>query len=168
MNLARFRPKISVVASPMAAIPQSFFINRNTVKEMIEETEIEIRTDEFIPLTEVFVTDLVCEICQVEKEDVKSSVRKREVVQARQLGMYLLWLFTNYSLQEIGRIFGGKDHATVLHSKKTVTNLSETNLGFNSWRETAIKVMNNAGYNIANDEKLEYSKVISITHGRNL
>ena len=164
MNLERFRPKISVVISPDPIIPGHFFTNRQIVKDMVENSEVDIQTGEYVQLIEDYVTDLVCEICQIEVEELKSNVRKREFVQARQLGMYLLWLFTNYSLSKIGHIFGGKDHATVLHAKKTVTNLSETNIGFNAWRETAIKVMNNSGYYIAGDDKLEYSKIENITN----
>ena len=40
---------------------------------------------------------------------------------------------TKLSLSEIGEIVGGKDHATVLHSNKTVKNLMDTNSIF-AWK----------------------------------
>lgn len=52
--------------------------------------------------------------------------QKRNVVHARQLAMYFGCLMTKKTLAEIGDYFGGKDHATVLHSKKTIKNLIDT------------------------------------------
>lgn len=51
--------------------------------------------------------------------------QKRDVVFARQLSMYFGCKLTKYSLMKIGSYFG-KDHATVLHAKKTINNLVET------------------------------------------
>lgn len=46
---------------------------------------------------------------------------KREIVQARQISMYLSKKYTDYSLSRIGDILGRKDHATVLHACKTIS-----------------------------------------------
>lgn len=58
--------------------------------------------------------------------------RKRDRVQPRQMLHYLLWL--NFqgklSLATIGAITGGKDHATVLHSKRTVLNDMEMDVNY--------------------------------------
>ena len=71
-------------------------------------------------------------IVNVEKEteikfkdfDIKS--RKREYVIARQLTMYFLKKYTKLTLDEIGIVFD-RDHATVLHAKKTIENLKYSN-----------------------------------------
>ena len=48
--------------------------------------------------------------------------RRRAVVTARGVAMYLARKFTDHSLAEIGRYFGGRDHTTVLHGcRKTAT-----------------------------------------------
>lgn len=52
--------------------------------------------------------------------------RKREIVQARQMAMYLSCKYTNCSLATIGTKIGRKDHATVLHAKKVILNLIDT------------------------------------------
>jgi len=57
------------------------------------------------------------------EETICAKNRKREVVEARQLAMRLSKHFTNASLANIGRRIGMKDHATVLHSCKTINNL---------------------------------------------
>ena len=49
-------------------------------------------------------------------EDIKTKRRNKQVVYPRQIAMYLSRELTDLSLPEIGEIFGGKDHTTVLHS----------------------------------------------------
>lgn len=53
----------------------------------------------------------------VSMADLQSKKRTRPVATARQVGIYLARSFNpNYSLDEIGSAFGGRDHSTVLHS----------------------------------------------------
>lgn len=62
----------------------------------------------------------VCNHFNVEVIDIKGRRRPAQIAQARQIAMYLSRKLTNASLVEIGRSFGGRDHATVLHAcKKT-------------------------------------------------
>jgi len=68
----------------------------------------------------------------LEPEVLQAKNRKREIVQARQIAMFFSKKMTNYSLSAIGAEIGGKDHATVLHSYKTVKNLIETDKNFKS------------------------------------
>ena len=52
--------------------------------------------------------------------------RRRSLVVARQVAMYFSHQYTNATLHVISDHFNGKNHATVLHAIKQVTNLSET------------------------------------------
>ncbi len=58
--------------------------------------------------------------------DLKSASRQRGVVSARALAMYLSRLYTDKSLQQIGKYFGNRDHTTVLHNCRRVAQLLET------------------------------------------
>jgi len=58
--------------------------------------------------------------------------RKTEVVKLRQQLHTLLMDNTKLSLASIGLKVGGKNHATVLHSHKTVDNLMDTNKKYRS------------------------------------
>ena len=52
--------------------------------------------------------------------DLTGPTRKREVTVPRQIAMYLTREMTGMSLPQIGTVFGGRDHTTVIHSCKTV------------------------------------------------
>lgn len=69
-------------------------------------------------------------------EDFNLKTRKRDIVEARQVAMYLAKARTKESLAKIGLAIGKKDHATVLHAIKTVSNLIETDRAFrDKWGE---------------------------------
>ena len=77
-----------------------------------------------------YIQKVVCDYFDLPLDILKSKTRKREVVQARQIAMYFSKKMTKSSLANIGAHCGGKDHATVLHACRTVTNLSETDKQF--------------------------------------
>ena len=52
--------------------------------------------------------------------DLTGPTRKREITVPRQIAMYLTREMTGMSLPQIGSVFGGRDHTTVMHSCKTV------------------------------------------------
>ncbi len=76
---------------------------------------------------------LVCEYFEVPIEMVKSKTRKREIVQARQISMYLAKLHTKTSLKSIGAFFGGRDHSTVIYACQTVDDLIDTDKKFKGY-----------------------------------
>jgi chromosomal replication initiator protein len=77
-----------------------------------------------------YIQKIVCDYFDLPLDILKSKTRKREVVQARQIAMYFSKRMTKSSLANIGAHCGGKDHATVLHACRTVTNLAETDKQF--------------------------------------
>ncbi len=73
---------------------------------------------------------LVAEHFQVPIEKLGGKTRKRSIVIARQLSMYLAKNLTNKSLKNIGENFGGRDHSTVIYSCKAVQDLMDTDIIF--------------------------------------
>jgi chromosomal replication initiator protein len=49
-------------------------------------------------------------------EDMCGKQRDKHIVMPRQVAMYLMRQETQASLLEIGAMFGGRDHSTVLHA----------------------------------------------------
>jgi chromosomal replication initiator protein DnaA len=75
----------------------------------------------------------VCDYFNLSQDSFSSKTRKREIVQARQIAMYLGRNLTKTSLASIGAQIGGKDHATVLHACNTVQDLIETDRNFKQY-----------------------------------
>lgn len=89
------------------------------------------------------IRDLVCSHFNLEIDAILTSSRKREVVQARQIAMYLSKQYTKNSLSSIGQTIGKRDHATVLHACKQVNDLISTDKSFrNSVLEIEAKLKN--------------------------
>ncbi len=76
----------------------------------------------------------VCEYFGISADELVSRSRKRQIVQARQISMYLCrTLLPNCSLSTIGAQTGGKDHATVLHSCNIVSDMMATDRVFKKY-----------------------------------
>ena len=78
------------------------------------------------------IINTVCKHFGLEIAAIHTKSRKREVVQARQVAMFLAKQHTDFSTSKIGKFIGGKDHATVLHACKTVKGQCEVDKTFRS------------------------------------
>ncbi|MEE0973205.1 MAG: chromosomal replication initiator protein DnaA [Paludibacteraceae bacterium] len=76
------------------------------------------------------IVDTVCKYFGVTTEQMQSASRKREIVQARQIAMFFANKLTEETLTTIGTTIGNRNHATVLHACKTVSDLAETDKQF--------------------------------------
>jgi len=57
---------------------------------------------------------------RIDASEMRSRRRARAVARPRQVAMYLAKKLTPRSLPEIGRVFGGRDHSTVIHAVRTI------------------------------------------------
>lgn len=89
-----------------------FELTKRTVKEIATGRQVDISID--------FITKVVCDYFKVEENKVREKNRKKEVVIARQVAMYLSKKMTRSSLKTIGLHFGGRDHSTVIHAYNNV------------------------------------------------
>jgi chromosomal replication initiator protein len=72
---------------------------------------------------EITIDDIVKEVStyySIKISDIKSEKRIRSIMLPRQVAIYLSRKLTDYSLVSIGEKFGGKDHATIIHSIKKI------------------------------------------------
>ena len=79
------------------------------------------------------VQKVVCDYFNITRDTLLSKTRKRQIVQARQIAMYMSRSLINCSLSTIGAEIGGKDHATVLHACTTVSDLMSTDKTFKQY-----------------------------------
>ena len=100
-----------------------FELTRKTVKEISTKREQNISIDG--------ITKIVCEEFKVDENKVREKNRKKEVVLARQIAMYLSKKLTKSSLKTIGLHFGGRDHSTVIHSYNNIEKLTSEDVSLN-------------------------------------
>jgi chromosomal replication initiator protein len=72
------------------------------------------------PITIETIQRTVCEYFSIPEDLLRAKTRKQEIVNARQIAMYLVKELTNASLKTIGLHFGGRDHSTVIHAYQSV------------------------------------------------
>jgi chromosomal replication initiator protein len=65
----------------------------------------------------------VADYYKIKMADMVSKRRNRSVARPRQMAMSLSKELTNHSLPEIGDMYGGRDHTTVLHACRTIRDL---------------------------------------------
>lgn len=68
------------------------------------------------------------EMFGLEVDQLKSRSRTRNLVNARQIAMYVCRELTDLSYPQIGREFGGRDHTTVIHAYEKVASLMNEKL----------------------------------------
>ncbi|HLM95725.1 MAG TPA: helix-turn-helix domain-containing protein, partial [Acidimicrobiales bacterium] len=71
--------------------------------------------------------------------------RRRPLVIARQIGMYLFRDLTDYSFPAIAREFGGRDHTTVMHAVEKISSLmSERRQIFDQVNDLIVRIKSGA------------------------
>lgn len=117
----------------ISLIAQSTFITKKEVDlEMAQDIVSKLIKTSNRTISIDKIQKVVCDYFELSMDVLHSKSRKREIVQARQIAMYLAKNHTKNSLQNIGSQIGKRDHATVLHACKTVNNLMDTDKGFKS------------------------------------
>jgi chromosomal replication initiator protein len=96
----------------LTGLPIDTAMARVVLKDLISDDER--------PVTVDLIQKMVCEYFSMKIQDIKARKRTKEIANARQIAMYIAKKQTNLSLSEIGRYFGGKDHATVIYACKQI------------------------------------------------
>ena len=92
--------------------PVTLRLAKEVLKDLLKEPKKLITVD--------FIQRCVAEEFGVSLQELKTKRRNKQVVFPRQIAMYLSRELTDLSLPEVGELFGGKDHTTVLHSYKKI------------------------------------------------
>jgi chromosomal replication initiator protein len=69
----------------------------------------------------------VCSTFGVRPAHLTSPLRTRKIARPRQIIMYLATTDLGLSTTVVGRLLGGRDHTTVIHGRRTIAGLIETN-----------------------------------------
>ena len=74
-------------------------------------------------VTAQYIIERTAEMFGLEVEQLRGKSRTRDLVHARQVGMYVCRSLTDLSYPQIGKEFGGRDHTTVIHAYEKIANL---------------------------------------------
>jgi chromosomal replication initiator protein len=91
-------------------------ITLDLAREVVKVVVGDVRS----PITIESIQRVVCEYFSLPEDLLRAKTRKQEIVNARQIAMYLAKELTNSSLKTIGMHFGGRDHSTVIHAYQSV------------------------------------------------
>jgi len=84
----------------------------------------------------------VAEKFQLQPAQLKQKTNAQQIAYPRQVAMYLIKELTQSSLPEIGRMFGGKHHTTVLHSVQKIDKLRQRDADLNRLIHSVIDSIN--------------------------
>jgi chromosomal replication initiator protein len=104
---------------------------KTILRDLIEEDEK--------PVTVDHIQRIVCEHFALKLTDMKAKKRTKEIAMPRQIAMYLSKQLTNLSLSDIGKNFGGKDHATVIYACKQIEDKRTKEEAFNRMIENLLR-----------------------------
>ena len=116
-----------IIISIMA---HSTIYNRDIDLELAQRIVKKVTHNENKPVTIDDIIRVVCTHYGLKPNTIHTKSRKRDVVQARQVAMYLAKTYTDLSTAKIGNLIGNRDHATVLHACKTIKALKDVDKAF--------------------------------------
>ena len=117
----------------ISLIAHATLIHKEVTVSLAEKVTGKIVGEEKNEITIGKVQKTVCDYFNISREALVSKSRKRQIVQARQIAMYMSRSLLGCSLSTIGSELGGKDHATVLHACSTVSDLMATDKSFKQY-----------------------------------
>jgi chromosomal replication initiator protein len=117
--------------SSLTGRPINIDMAKNILQDLIQDDEKPVTTDQ--------IQKTVSEHFALKVSDMKAKKRTKEIALPRQIAMYLSKQLTNLSLSDIGKNFGGKDHATVIYACKQIEEKRAKDEAFNRMIESLIR-----------------------------
>ncbi|MFT4030350.1 MAG: chromosomal replication initiator protein DnaA [Protaetiibacter sp.] len=102
-------------------------LNKTPVDLALVQTVLKdlITLDEDRVVSPVDIINHTAEYFKLSVDDLYGSSRSQAVATARQIAMYLCREMTNLSLPKIGKLFGNRDHTTVMYANKKISELMQ-------------------------------------------
>lgn len=122
-NIARQQRNISTISGILQKF--KFYTNLNNPVTAAEELEKLVVTGSKEPAWHHLLMK-VSKKLGLKPDDILGKSRRQDLVLARQTAMFILRMRYGLSYPELGRIFGGRDHATVMHGIKKIQKLRDT------------------------------------------
>ncbi len=92
-----------------------------SMEEATEALKSEAEEEKNDGLTPDEIIEGVCKYFDVSKEDILGKKKSKDVVEPRMIAIYLISDILEIPLVSIGKIFGGRDHTTIMHSRDKIS-----------------------------------------------
>ncbi len=122
-----------VAFSRFTGMPITLDLAREALKDLLAVQSRQISIEN--------IQKTVADYYKIKVSDLYSKKRSRNVARPRQLAMALAKELTSLSLPDIGDAFGGRDHTTVLHACRKISELQATNPEISRDFKTLIQIL---------------------------
>ena len=136
MDIARDAVEKTAVATPEPVCVPPIIESKAPIEEKPAEIQEPEKIDfpTYIQGNAKTLVKLICKVCanefNVDTSDILSRRRHAQIIVARHAAFGIAKYITRWSLPEIGRRFGGRDHTTILHGLRKVERLMNANPGY--------------------------------------
>ena len=72
------------------------------------------------------IIDTVCNYFDITRQDIIGKKKSKEVVEPRMIAIYLIKEILEMPLDSIGKVFGGRDHTTIMHARDKISDELKT------------------------------------------
>ncbi|MCF8719152.1 chromosomal replication initiator protein DnaA [Nitrospina gracilis] len=111
----------------LRVIAYSSFTRRDIDLDLAKEVLKDFTVDKNKHFSIANIQKVAAQYFNIKVSDLKSKKRSRDISIPRQIAMYICREYTQASLPEIGKQFGGKDHTTVIFSHRKISGLIKEN-----------------------------------------
>ncbi len=122
-NVRRMEGALTNLIGYATLISKDSVISLEKAQQLLSAALIEEDEGQLVDIEKI--QQKTAERCSVSVEQICGKSRTSNIVLARQIAMYLSRKLTTHSLEEIGKRFGGKNHATVMHAMKVVEDIMD-------------------------------------------
>ncbi len=115
-NIRELEGKLSEVYF-LATLSGKKVATMEEVKDIFSNQKEELKND----LTPDKIISVVCDYFNISYQDITGKKKSKDIVEPRMIAIYLISELLNLPLVNIGKIFGGRDHTTIMHSRDKIT-----------------------------------------------
>ena len=104
----------------MTGNPITFAVIHDFIKDVVNDVAI-------VKITPQKIIEEISRTYNIPEKDIISEKRSAHIMKARQAAMYICRETLRMTYEDIGQVFGNRDHATVLHNVKKIDGLMKMN-----------------------------------------
>lgn len=97
-----------------------------TMEEARDAFDGQLEEERNIGLSADDIINTVCKYFDITKQDIIGKKKSKEVVEPRMIAIYLINEILGIPLVSIGKIFGGRDHTTIMYSRDKISDELKT------------------------------------------